>query len=58
MTLRDQKMHPHTKFGIPTSYNVRDMLVTQLFLKLGHISRPCDLKMVHDTSSTQDLFTH
>ena len=25
------KMHPQTKFGIPTSNNVRDMLQTQLF---------------------------
>ena len=30
-TLRHSKMHPHTKFEIPTSNNVRDMLRTQLF---------------------------
>ena len=30
-TLRHPKMHPHTKFEIPTSNNVRDMLRTQLF---------------------------
>ena len=35
MTLRYPKMHPHTKFGIPNSKNIRDMLWTQLFLKLG-----------------------
>ena len=32
-------MHPNTKFGIPTSKNVRDRLWTQLFLKLGRSSR-------------------
>ena len=30
-TLRHPKMHPHTKFEIPTSNNIRDMLRTQLF---------------------------
>ena len=25
-TLRHPKMHPHTKFEIPTSNNIRDML--------------------------------
>ena len=25
VTLRHPKMHPHTKFGIPTSKNIRDM---------------------------------
>ena len=29
MTLRYPKMHSHTKFGIPTSKNIRDMLRTQ-----------------------------
>ena len=29
MTLRYPKMHPHTKFGIPNSKNIRDMLWTQ-----------------------------
>ena len=29
MTLRYPKMYPHTKFGIPNSKNVRDMLRTQ-----------------------------
>ena len=29
MTLRYPKMHPHTKFGIPNSNNIRDMLWTQ-----------------------------
>ena len=37
--LRHLKMHPHTKFGIPISKNVRDRLWTQLFLKLGQRSR-------------------
>ena len=39
MTLRYSKMHPHTKFGIPNSKNIRDMLSTQLFLKIGQRSR-------------------
>ena len=28
-TLCDPKMHPHTKFGIPTSKNIRDMCRTK-----------------------------
>ena len=39
MTLRYPKMYPHTKFGIPNSKNIRDMLRTQQFLKLGQRSR-------------------
>ena len=31
VTLRHPKMHPHTKFEIPTSNNIRDMLRTRLF---------------------------
>ena len=30
-TLCHPKMHPHTKFEIPTSNNIRDMLWTRLF---------------------------
>ena len=30
-TLRNPRMHPHTKFEIPTSNNIRDMLRTRLF---------------------------
>ena len=30
-TLPYLKMHPHTKFEIPTSNNIRDMLRTRLF---------------------------
>ena len=29
MTLHYPMMHPHTKFGIPNSKNIRDMLRTQ-----------------------------
>ena len=32
-------MHPHTKFGIPTSKSIRDMLQTQYFLKPGQRPR-------------------
>ena len=31
---RDPKVYPHTKFGIPTSNNIGDMLQTQFFLEL------------------------
>ena len=33
VTLRHQKLHPHTKFGIPTFNNIRDMLRTRFFYK-------------------------
>ena len=29
--LPDPKGYPHTKFGIPTSYNIEDMLQTPFF---------------------------
>ena len=38
-TLHHPKMHSHTKFGIPISNKIRDMLLTQLLLKLGQSSR-------------------
>ena len=38
-TLHNPKMHPHTKFGIPTSNNIRDMFWTRLFYKLGQSSK-------------------
>ena len=55
VTLRHPKTHPHTKFEIPTSNNIRDMLRTRLFKKLGQRSRS---KMVCDTPSSQDASTH
>ena len=60
MTLRYPMMHSYTKFGIPTSKNIRDMLRTQSFLKLGQRSRSghSDPKMIYDTLSSQDAFTH
>ena len=51
-------MHIHTKFGIPTSKNIRDMLRTKYFLKLGQRSKPQWLEMVCDTPSSQDTFKH
>ena len=33
VTLRHQKLHPHTIVGIPTFNNIRDILRTQFFLK-------------------------
>ena len=44
--LHHPKMHIHSKFGIPTSKNIRDMLRTQKFLKQGQRSRSQRLKMV------------
>ena len=38
-TLHHPKMHAHPKIGIPISNNIRDMLLTQLLLKLGQRSR-------------------
>ena len=38
-TLHHPKMHSHTKFGIPISNSKKDMLLTQLLLKLGQRSR-------------------
>ena len=38
-TLNHPKLHSHTKFGIPFSNNIRDLLLTQLLLKLGQRSR-------------------
>ena len=35
--LRHPKMHLHTKFEIPTSNNIRYMLRTGLFKKLGQV---------------------
>ena len=58
MTLRDPKMHPHTKFGIPKKKNIRDMLRTQQFLKLGQRSRSQWPKNRMWDPSSQDAFTH
>ena len=38
-TLHHPKMHPHTKLEIPTSNNLKDMLRTRLFQKIGQRSR-------------------
>ena len=49
-------MHIRTKFGTPTSMNIRDMLWRQSFLKLG--KGHSDPKMVCDTQASQDALTH
>ena len=49
-------MHLYTKIGIPISNNIRDMLLTQLSLKLGQ--GHSDPKMVSVTSPSQDAYTH
>ena len=56
VTLPHLKMHPHTKFEIPTSNYIRDMLQKQLFLKLGQ--GHSDPKMVCDTPPSQDASTN
>ena len=59
-TLPHIKMHPHTKFEIPTSNNIRDMLRTRFFYKLGQRSSQghSDPKIVRDTPPSQDTSTH
>ena len=57
-TLHHPKMHSHTKFGIPISNNKKDMLLTQLLLKLGQRSRSQWLKLICETPPCQDAYTH
>ena len=58
VTLRHPKIHPHTKFGIPTSNNIRNLIrddYSKNYLKgKGH----SDPKMVCDTPPSQDASTH
>ena len=57
MTLRYPKMHPHTIIGIPKEYMryARDTIILKTRSEnQGH----SDPKMVCDTSSSQDVFTH
>ena len=49
-------MHSHTKFGIPFSNNIRDMLLTQLLLKLGQRSRS-QWPENNKTPPSQDAYT-
>ena len=56
VTLRNPKMHLHTKFEIPTSNNMRyarDMIILKMVRGQGH----SDPKMVRDTKSSQDAST-
>ena len=57
-TLNDPKMHSHTKFGVPFSNNIRDMLLTQLLLKLGQRSRSQKPEKICETPPSQDAYTH
>ena len=57
-TLCHPKMHPHTKFEIPTSNNIRDMLLIQLLLKLGQRSRSQWPKIICETPSSKDAYSH
>ena len=59
-TLSHPMMHSHTKFGVPTSKNIKDILRTHQFLKLGQRSSQghSDPKMIYDTLSSQYAFTH
>ena len=50
-------MHSHTKFGIPFSNNIRDMLLTQLLLKLGQRSSHSGQKIICETPPSQDAYT-
>ena len=57
-TLNHPKMHSHTKFGIPIPNNKRNMLLTQLLLKLGQRSRSQWLKIICETPPCQDAYAH
>ena len=57
-TLHHPKMHSHTKFGIPISNNIREMLLTQLLLKLGQMSRSQWPKMICETPPSKDAYSH
>ena len=57
-TLNHPKMHSHTKFGIPFSNTIRDMLLTQLLLNLGQRSRHRGQKIICETPPSQDAYTH
>ena len=56
VTLNHLKMHAQTKFWIPTSNNVGDMLQTRLFNKRGQ--GHSDQTMIRDTLSCQDASKH
>ena len=57
-TRRHSNLHPHTKFEIPTSNNMRYALDT-IFLKTrSEVKVHSDLKMVRDTPLSQDASTH
>ena len=60
LTLRHPKIHQHTKFVIPTSNYIRDMLRTRFILKLNQRSRSRSQwqKMVCGTPPFQDASTH
>ena len=66
MTLRHPKMHPHIKFGIPTSKNIGDMHRTRsgtdghsdYYKNLVRGQGHSDPKMVHATPPSQDASTH
>ena len=66
-TLCHPKMHPHTKFGIPTSKNIGDMHRTRsgtdgrtfyYYKNLVRGQGHSDPKMVWDTPPSQDASTH
>ena len=52
MTLGHPKMHPHTKFGIPTSNNI------SRYSSRNKVKVTVTQILVHDTPSSQDASTH
>ena len=58
MTLCHPKMQPLTKFGIPSSNNIGEMLQTQLFYNSVRGQGHNDPKMVCDILPSQDASTH
>ena len=58
MTLCHPKIQMHTKFVIPTSNNIGEMLWTQIFKTRSEVKVIVTQKMVRDTLSSQDASTH
>ena len=54
-TLRHPKMHPHTKFGIPTSKNIGDMHLTRSATD-GHTDGLTDRRTVRLLYASQSSF--
>ena len=52
------KMHLHTRFGIPTSQNIRGVFHNSIILKISSGQGHSDSNMVRGTLPSQDAFTY